>query len=68
MKKISSLLLVALFAIAALIWLIRAVVDVVYGVPDVSMAVFLLDILCAVVWIVAFVVQLFRYRAAKKDE
>ncbi len=61
-------MLVVLFAIAAAIWLIRVVVDVVYAVPDISMAVFLLDILCALVWVIAFLVQLFRYRVSKKDD
>jgi len=68
MKKISAFLLVVLFAIAAVIWLIRVVVDVVYGVPDISVAVFLLDILCALVWIIAFCVQVFRWRASRKDK
>lgn len=61
-------MLVVLFGAAAAIWTARAVVDVVYGVPAISMAVFLLDILCAVVWAIAFVAQLLRCRFRKKDE
>lgn len=67
MKKVGSLLLTVLFALAALIWVVRVVVDVIYGVPDLSMAVFLLDIVCALVWVIAFLVQLFRHRARKKE-
>ncbi len=66
MKKVSGLVLAVLTGIAAAVWIARAVVDVVYGVPEISRGIFLLDLLCAIVWIVAFLVYLFRYRAGKK--
>lgn len=61
-------MLLVVFALAAAIWAARVVVDVVYGVPDISMAVFLLDILCALVWLIALAAQFFRYRSEKKKK
>ena len=59
-KKISFIL----YAICAVIWTIRVILDVAFEY-DRSSFVFILNILCALVWIVAAVVQYKRYRSEK---
>lgn len=68
MKKKINFLTVVLCGIAALIWTIRAVVDVVYHIPQTSTILFLLDILCAVIWIVTFFINLYKYRSNRTDK
>ena len=67
MKRVGRIVLV-LFGFAAVVWIARVVVDLIYGVPGISMTVFLLDVVAAIVWVTAFVVQFFWYRARKKDK
>ena len=66
MKK-TSRLSVILYALCAVIWTIRAILEVVYETYDYSIFLFVLNILCAILWIVAFIVNLKRYRS-NKDE
>lgn len=67
MKK-ANLFVSVLLALCAVVWSVRAVLDVIYRVYDTSVFLFLLDILCAIVWIVALVVNLRRYSAQGKKQ
>ena len=60
-------LTVILFGACAVIWTIRAVLEVVYQTYNDSVFGFVLNVLCAVIWIAAFVINLKRYRS-NKDE
>ncbi len=64
MKK-PSRMTVILVGMCAVIWIIRAIFDVVYRTYNDSVLGFVLIVLCAVIWIVAFVVNLKRYRSDK---
>ncbi len=66
MKK-TSLFTVILFALCAAIWTIRAILEVVYQTYNDSVFWFALNILCSVLWIAAFIVNLKRYRSNKED-
>lgn len=66
MKKTSQLT-VRLYALCAVIWTIRAILEVVYKTYNDSIFWFILNLLCAVLWIVAFIVNLKRYRSNKDD-
>ncbi len=59
-----KLLVVVLTALAAIIWTAACVLDFVY---DSSLFLKILRILCALVWVVAFLVNLYRYRKDKKE-
>ena len=65
MMKISKLTAVILYGVCAVIWTIRAIVGIVVREYDGSLFIFILNILCAVIWIVAFVIQLHTYRTKK---
>ena len=65
MKK-SSKLAVTMYGACAVIWTIRAILEVIYQTYNASMFWFVLNILCAVMWIAAFVVNLKRYRSNKE--
>lgn len=60
-----SRLAVALFGACAVIWVIRVILEIVYQTYNDSGFWFVLNILCAVIWIVAFVVNLKRYHSNK---
>lgn len=60
-------LTVAIFGACAVIWTIRAILEVVYQTYNYSVFWFVLNVLCAVIWIAAFVVNLKRYRSNKGD-
>ena len=66
MKK-PSRLAVILFALCAVIWSIRAILEVAYKTYNDSIFWFVLNVLCAVIWIAAFIVNLKRYRSSKKE-
>jgi len=70
MKK-GSIITVILFGLCAVIWSIRVLLDVIYRsfYNDSVITVLMcgLNVLCAIIWIVAFVVQVKRYRS-NKDE
>ncbi len=66
-KKGMRLFAVVMCALAGLIWSVRAVIDVVYQIYNESAFLLCLDILCAVIWIVAFVVQFWKYRLGREE-
>lgn len=66
MKK-ASRLSVILCALCAVIWAIRAILEVAYKTYNNSVFLFVMNILCAVLWIGVFIVNLKRYRS-NRDE
>jgi uncharacterized protein with PQ loop repeat len=67
MKKKVTLVGTILCGVAAVIWTIRAVLDIVYVTYHTSPVIPVLSVLCAVIWIVAFFVNLNRYRSSKEQ-
>ena len=65
--KNPSRLTVILFGMCAVIWTIRAILDVAYQTYNDSVIWFVLNVLCAVIWIAVFVVTLKKYRANQED-
>lgn len=66
MKK-PSRFVVILYGACAVIWTARAVLEVVYQTYYDSVFWFVLNILCALLWIGAFFVSLRRYRFNKSE-
>lgn len=66
MKKTRHLT-VALLGVCAVIWSIRVILEIVYQTYTDSIFWFVLNILCAVIWIAAFVINLKRCRSHKED-
>lgn len=64
MKK-SGQLSVTLYALCAVLWTIRAILEVAHKTYNDSVFWFVMNLLCAAVWIVAFLVNLKRYRSNK---
>ena len=58
---------VILYAVCAVVWTMRAIQEVIYQTYNNSVFWFVLDILCTVIWIAAFVVTLKRYHSYKED-
>lgn len=67
MKK-TSLVAVILVGLAAVIWTIRAVLEIVLKTYNESIFLFVLNVLCSVVWIVSFIVNLKRYRSNRENK
>lgn len=67
MKKI-SLAAVILVGLAAVIWTIRVVLEIVLKTYNESVFLFVLNVLCSVVWIVSFIVNLKRYRSNRENK
>lgn len=67
MKK-TSLVAVILVGLAAAIWTIRAVLEIVLKTYNESVFLFVLNVLCSVVWIVSFIVNLKRYRSNRENK
>ena len=67
MKK-TSLADVILVGLAAVIWTIRAVLEIVLKTYNESVFLFVLNVLCSVVWIVSFIVNLKRYRSNRENK
>ena len=67
MKK-ASLAAVILVGLAAVIWTIRAVLEIVLKTYNESVFLFVLNVLCSVVWIVSFIVNLKRYRSNRENK
>ncbi len=65
-KKTVGRIGVILYAVCAVLWTVRAILEVIYKTYNDSVFLFVLNILCAVVWILAFVVNLKRYRFGKE--
>ena len=66
MKK-PSLLAVILYGICAVIWTVRAIVEIVMKTYNDSVFLFILSIFCALIWICSFFACLISYRS-NKDE
>ena len=66
MKK-TSRLTVVLIGACAVIWTIRAILEVAYQTYNDSIFWFVMNVLCALVWIGAFAMNLKRYRANKEE-
>ena len=66
MKK-TSLLAVILYGICAVIWTVRVIVEIVYKTYNDSVFMFVLGILCALIWICSFFILMKRY-CSNKDE
>ena len=66
MKK-PSLFTVILFGACAVIWTVRGVFEIIYKTYNYSSFWFVLNILCALIWIAAFIVNLKRYYSNKED-
>ena len=64
MKK-PSLLVVILYGMCAVIWTVKVIVDIVYKTYNYSVFVFVLGILCALMWIYGFFTLMKRYRSNK---
>ncbi len=67
MKQL-RLLTVILFGACAVIWTFRAILEVINQTYNDSVFGFVLNVLCAVIWIVAFVINLKRYRSNKDEQ
>lgn len=67
MKK-TSLAAVILVGLAAVIWTIRVVLEIVLKTYNESVFLFALNVLCSVVWIVSFIVNLKRYRSNRENK
>lgn len=67
MKK-TSLAAVILVGLAAVIWTIRVVLEIVLKTYNESVFLFVLNVLCSVVWIVSFIVNLKRYRSNRENK
>ena len=67
MKK-TSLAAVILVGLAAVIWTIRAVLEIVLKTYNESVFLFVLNVLCSVVWIVSFIVNMKRYRSNRENK
>ena len=67
MKK-TSLAAVILVGLAAVIWTIRVVLEIVLKTYNESVFLFVLNVLCSLVWIVSFIVNLKRYRSNRENK
>ena len=67
MKK-TSLAAVILVGLAAVIWTIRVVLEIVLKTYNESVFLFVLNVLCSVVWIVSFIVNLKWYRSNRENK
>ena len=67
MKK-TSLAAVILVGLAAVIWTIRVVLEIVLKTYNESVFLFVLNVLCSVVWIVSFIMNLKRYRSNRENK
>ena len=65
MKK-PSLLSVMFYALFAVLWSIRAILEVIYQTYNDSVFWCVLNIICALIWIAAFIANLKRYRSSKE--
>ena len=64
----TSLAAVILVGLAAVIWTIRVVLEIVLKTYNESVFLFVLNVLCSVVWIVSFIVNLKRYRSNRENK
>ena len=62
-----KLVTVILYGLCAVIWTVRTILGVVYKEYGDSATLFVLNILCAVIWIAAFIKWLIKYRSNKNE-
>ena len=67
MKKV-RLAAVILYGVSAILWVIRSVLDFVTKAYDDALVLFILNIICALVWTAGFFIHLHRYRSDKKEQ
>lgn len=71
-QKTTTLLNVILNAVAAIVWTIHCMILAGYirynGTSEIILMLLVLDIVCAIIWWVAFAVVLVRYRKGKQDQ
>ena len=65
--KTPSRLTVILSGTCAMIWTVSSISEIIYCTYHDSVFLFVLNLLCTVIWIGAFVVDLKRYRSNKGD-
>lgn len=65
-KKNTSRAAVILAALCTVIWTARVIFDAAHQTYDENTVWFILNASCAAIWIVAFIVNLKRYRSDKK--
>lgn len=66
MMKKPSKLAVTLNALCAVIWSVKVILEVIYRTYNSSAVMFGVDILCAIILIVSFIVNLKQYRFNKE--
>ena len=66
MMKKPGLATVILFGLCAALWSAKAIYEVAVQIPYPVIP--SLDVLCALAWIAAFILQIIRYRKRKKEE
>ena len=62
MKK-PKLSTVILYGLCAVMWIIRVIVGIIYKEFDDSVWFFILNVVCAIIWVFAFIKWLIRYHA-----
>lgn len=65
--KQPSQLSVILYVLCAVVWTIRAIIEVAYKTYNDSIFWFAINMVCAVMWIVVSIVNLKRYRSNKHE-
>lgn len=63
-KRAASLTSLILAGICAVIWTVRAILEIIFQTYRSSVFWFVLNLLCAVLWIVSFLVNFKRYRSS----
>ena len=67
MKKPSGLFVI-IFGVCAVLWTVKVIFEITNPINIVPGFWFVLDVLCAVLWITAFVVNLKRYLSNKEEQ
>lgn len=65
MKK-QNLISGIIYGICAVIWTTKSILDIIYQTHHDSVLGYVLNILCAMVWMAAFLLSMKRYRSTKK--
>lgn len=64
-KKKTSIVVVILYGMCAVIWTVKSFIDIYYKTYTDNGFVFAMDVLCSILWIISFVILLRRYIANK---
>ena len=67
MKK-TSLLIVILYGACAVIWTVKAALETAYGTYNDDLVMYVLGMLCAAMWIGAFIAALKRHLDGRKED